>query len=150
MLALCEGLTTVALDAYARPPENPPDKVEKELRRLVQCTPETEQDVYSGVLCAVGNNDAGSYYPIVVPVIPLLGEILKDGSTTARETTLNVLIDLVSSFGPEPGFETIETSDGPRRSRTWFGRKSCAWSRSCKRLPRPRAPHSASASWRKS
>jgi hypothetical protein len=63
----------------------------------------------------VGKNHAGSYYPIVVPVIPLLGEILKDGSTTARETTLNVLIDLVSSFGPEPGFETIETSDGPRQ-----------------------------------
>jgi hypothetical protein len=110
-----KGIATATLAAYARPPENPPERLEHELQRLVQCTPKTEQDVYNGVLCAVGNNQAGSYYPIVVPMIPLLGEVLKDGTTAARETTLNILIDLVSSFGPEPGFETIETSEGPRQ-----------------------------------
>lgn len=110
-----EGFATAALGSYARPPENPPERVDAELRRLIQCTPETEQAAYNGVLYAVGNNHRGTYYPVVVPVIGLLGQVLREGSTAARETTLNVLVDLVSSFAPEPGFETIEGAEGTRR-----------------------------------
>ena len=47
------------------------------------------------LLSAVGNNHAGTYYPIVLEVVLFLREILESGSDWARTAVLNVLIDQV-------------------------------------------------------
>ncbi len=69
------------------------------------------------MLYAVGNNHAGTYFPVVLAVVPFLGEILREGGATARLWALDVLIDLIGSFEPEPGFEIAATSaeDRPLR-----------------------------------
>jgi hypothetical protein len=72
----------------------------------------TAQEAYHRVLYAVGNDHAGSYFPIVLDVIPYLGEILDGGAQHARARTLDVLIDLVGSFGPDPGV-TMEQGAPP-------------------------------------
>jgi hypothetical protein len=66
------------------------------------------------MLYALGNNHAGTYYPVALAAVPFLGAILRDGGPTARLRTLDVLVDLVGSFAPEPGYEVIETSAGRR------------------------------------
>jgi hypothetical protein len=59
------------------------------------------QKAYHRVLYAVGNDHCGSYFPIVLDVVPFLGEILAEGSQWARAGALDVLVDLLGSFGPD-------------------------------------------------
>ena len=70
------------------------------------------QRTYVALLDAVGRNHAGTYYPVVVPTIPFLGEIIEDGSARARRNALEVLVDLAWSFEPEPGFEMVDGGIG--------------------------------------
>jgi hypothetical protein len=73
------------------------------LRALAFATSDhAAQDAYHRVLFAVGNDHRGSYFPIVLDAIPFLGEILVAGTRRARARTLDVLIDLVGSFAPDP------------------------------------------------
>jgi len=84
------------------------------LRGLAEATTATGEAALSRLLFAVGNDHCGSYRPVVLAVVPFLGEILRDGGDTARARTLDALIDLTCSFGPEPGFEHVTTPDGKR------------------------------------
>lgn len=56
---------------------------------------------YDRVLYAVGNNHRGTYFPVVLDVVPFLGEIVEHGGRWACARALDVLIDLVGSFGPD-------------------------------------------------
>lgn len=47
-------------------------------------------------------------------MIPRLAPILRDGIDLARARTLDVLLDLILLFVPEPGFEYVDTPAGPR------------------------------------
>jgi hypothetical protein len=59
-------------------------------------------------LYAIGNNHAGTYYPVLLPTMPFLHEILNTGNPHAQTTVLCVLDDLVALFHAEPGHEAIE------------------------------------------
>jgi hypothetical protein len=48
----------------------------------------------------------GSYFPIVLDAVPYLGEILAMGTPRVRARTLDVLINLVGSFGPDAEVES--------------------------------------------
>ena len=120
-----EGFATAALGGYARPPD-PPERVEAELKRLMQCTAETEQDVYNGVLYAVGNNHRGTYYPVVVPVIGLLGQVLREGSTWRAKRPSTCWSTSSRRLRPS---QVLRPSKAPREhgeSKTCSGTKSCA------------------------
>jgi hypothetical protein len=70
----------------------------------------TQEDAYNGyggLLNAVGRDHSGTYYPVVVPAIPFIGEVVEQGGQYARRYALEALTDIVLSFEPEPGFETI-------------------------------------------
>jgi hypothetical protein len=99
---------------YAQPQGNGPNEVGNALESLRNCTRENEDDAYNRFLFAIGNNHAGTYFPVAVPTIGFLGELLLDGSPVASEQSLNVLVDLLGSFWPEPAFENTETADGPK------------------------------------
>ncbi|MDI1477942.1 hypothetical protein [Polyangium sp. y55x31] len=92
--------------SFPQPEWNEPNEVPSALRALSSCTSEEEAErAYHRFLYAVGNNHAGTYYPVVLPTLPFLARILERGSELARRTTLDALIDLLGSFGPETGFE---------------------------------------------
>jgi len=99
-------------DLEARPSWNGMDELSCALRDLSRTTQADGDETYHRMLYAVGNNHAGTYHPMVLAAVPSLGAILRDGGVTARLRTLEVLIDLIGSFEPEPAFEVIETAAG--------------------------------------
>ena len=112
---MLDTIDTIDWKALAQPKENRGDEVPKALRALSAATTEEAANrAYDRVLYAVGNNHAGTYFPVVVAAIPFLGEVLEYGAAPARIGTLDVLIDLMTSFEPEPGHEIIERPDGAR------------------------------------
>lgn len=114
---MLDGLESVRWDLEAQPPSNAKDEVANALRTLSVASPETSEQACSRMLYALGNNHAGTYYPVALAAIPFLGAILREGGPTARLRALDVLIDLLGSFQPESGFETVATTVG-RRSLT--------------------------------
>lgn len=53
----------------------------------------------------MGNNHAGTYYPVVLPVLPEIEQILMNGKAWAQRAVIESLIDLGCSFVPEEGYE---------------------------------------------
>jgi hypothetical protein len=113
---MLDGLASVKWQLEAQPSWNSPHEVEQAIRDLACATPESGSRAYSRMLYALGNNHAGTYFPVVLAVIPFLGEVLRDPecNSVARARALDVLVDLLGSFDPEPGFEFVATAAGPR------------------------------------
>jgi hypothetical protein len=63
---------------------------------------------YDKLLYAVGNNHRGTYYPVMLAVMPLLDELLRAGSPWSARTVLEALIDLFESFQPERRYEVTK------------------------------------------
>src|SRR5437870_4906196 len=85
-----------------RPPDGRPGEIAASLRALAFATSDdAAQNAYHRVLFAIGNDHGGSYFPIVLDAVPFLGEILEFGTRRSRARTLDVLIELVGSFGPD-------------------------------------------------
>ena len=108
-----ESLTEVTWTQVPKPKWNPPTEVPDALRTLLNI--ESEMDAergYHRLLYALGNDHAGTYYPVALWVVPFLGDALHHERPLVRETALSVLLDLVGSFEPEPEFETFHTSSG--------------------------------------
>jgi len=59
-------------------------------------------EAYHRMLYALGNDHAGTYFPVVVPAIPHLVDVAVHGQQWARHAALDVLVDLTGSFGPDP------------------------------------------------
>ena len=109
---MLESIERVHWDAY-RQPSNDENAVPKALRALAFASTEVEaHDAYGALLDAVGRDHAGTYYPVVVPAIGFIGEIIDAGGPHARRYALEALTDLVWSFEPEPGFEKINNELG--------------------------------------
>jgi len=107
---MLERLNEIAWSALAQPRGNDPDAIPMALASLANSDSRDEAlRAYHRVLYAIGNDHAGTYYPAVLETIPFLGEIVDGGSDAAREGALDALIDLVGSFCPDPGFETVTT-----------------------------------------
>ncbi len=107
-------LETEDLDRLTRPPWTAPGEVAAALRALADPSDLDRQGPYHRVLYALGNDHAGTYFPVAVPAVAALGETLRSGSPIARLRALDVLLDLVGSFCPEPCYAEIETVVGPR------------------------------------
>jgi hypothetical protein len=106
------------------PPWSSDSEAEAAVRALATASKRTAQAAYSRVLLAFGNEHASTYWPAVLAVIPALGEILRGGADVPISRTLHVLIDIVFSSRPEPGFELVVTPDGPRDLAYLAGRAS--------------------------
>jgi hypothetical protein len=104
----------IAWAEYAQPWGKPPDTVPRLLSRLaaVGCDG-IEDDPRSPLLFALGNDHAGTYYPLAVPAAKCVGEILRAGSAEARWQALDLLTDLVGSFEPDPA--VVPTVEARRR-----------------------------------
>lgn len=111
---MLSGLDHEEWGRYAQPPWNATSEVSAALRALADAGDIDRSRAYHRVLYAVGNDHAGTYFPVVIPAIPFLGEILRGPALIARLRALDVLIDLVGSFEPEPGHEEVASATGQR------------------------------------
>jgi hypothetical protein len=99
----------VDFNAYPQPQWNDPDTVSVALAHGINAhNEESSWAAYDRLLYAVGNNHAGTYFPVVLAVFPSLEVILRDGTPWPRHTVLQVLIDLFSSFQPDPGHDVSQ------------------------------------------
>lgn len=102
-----------AFHLFAQPDGNGEAEIANSLLAVIAAADEeTSSRAYHRLLYAVGNNHAGTYFPVILPVLPFLCEILGSGGPWSARTAINVLIDWLASFCPDTGFERIETPDG--------------------------------------
>jgi hypothetical protein len=114
---MLEELDKTDWESFPQPPENPGNEVPLALRHVLVADEEgAAGEAYHRLLDSFGNDHAGTYFPVVLPAVRFLGEILASGSSTARRIVLDALIDLVHSFEPAPGFQTVLGADGTVQS----------------------------------
>ena len=90
------------LGGYPQPERNGSSSVADALNRVITAyDQDSSWSAYSELLFAVGNNHAGTYCPVVLAIIPVLEDILRDDNPWPRHSVLNVLIDLCGSFQPD-------------------------------------------------
>jgi len=100
-------------DSPPQPAWNRPGDVAEALHAVATAsTEEQAQQAYHRTLYSLGNNHAGTYYPIALWVLPELSELLRSGGPITREIVLDVFVDLVGSFEPEGGHESCVGPDG--------------------------------------
>jgi hypothetical protein len=75
----------------------------------------TADEASSALLYAVGNNHAGTYYPIVLSLFPIFESVLRYGSEWSRYAVLESLVDLCGSFEPASEYVmfAVPPSDKP-------------------------------------
>ena len=109
----CSELDSIPWASLPQPSWNGPTAVPDAIRRLAALkTGEDARRAYDDFLYAVGNNHAGTYFPVVLHTLPFLEEILRSPPGLAQQTTLDVLVDLLGSFAPDPGHQVVGTSTG--------------------------------------
>ncbi|MDB4927735.1 MAG: hypothetical protein JWM10_219 [Myxococcaceae bacterium] len=108
---MLEQLDSVPWSSLPQPPWNRPTAVPDAIRELALASSEEAAGrAYNAFLYAVGNNHAGTYFPVVLRALPFLGEILRHAGPNGREATLDVLVDLAGSFEPDPEYRLVATS----------------------------------------
>ena len=96
------------VDQFPQPDSNESDSVEKALLALREANDEQAAvDACDAFLWAMGNNHAGTFYPVVLAVFPALEQILVSGRAWAQRAVMEALIDLGGTFIPEQGHETF-------------------------------------------
>lgn len=101
------------LSFYPMPEGSSAGIIEDALESIRTCTDEESSTrAYHRILYAVGNNHAGIYHPVAVPVVRRLGELLADDNAWARRVALDSLIDLSYTFFPDPRHYTMLLPDG--------------------------------------
>ena len=94
------------LSNFPQPESNDSSSVEAALDAIRNAEDEsTANEAYDAFLWAVGNNHAGTFYPVVLGVLPEIEQILISGNGWAQRAAIESLIDLGGSFVPEEGYE---------------------------------------------
>jgi hypothetical protein len=101
-------ITAMQWDAFDQPEWNTCNSIVDALTGLITATDaQSSSAAYHHVLYAVGNNHAGTYYPVLIAVLPFLEKIAIEGTDWPQRTALSILDDLFASFSPEPDHEWI-------------------------------------------
>ena len=96
----------INFNSYPQPEWNASNSVIGALEVLQQAhNKKSSDEAYGRFLSAVGNDHAGTYYPVVLAVLPQIEKVLNTGGVWAKRAGLEALIDLGGSFIPEPGHE---------------------------------------------
>jgi hypothetical protein len=95
------------LHNYPQPEWNDSSSVHAALEAIRRAHDElSANEAYDRLLWAVGNNHSGTFYPVVLAVLPQIEQILINAETWAQRAAMESLIDLGGSFIPEEGHET--------------------------------------------
>ena len=113
---MLEQLESVPWSTFAQPTSNEPSTVPDAFRRLAAAVTESEgREAYHRFLFAIGNNHAGTYFPVVLHTLPFLEAVLRAPGLHARHGALEALIDLIGAFVPDPSFASIANDSGEPR-----------------------------------
>jgi hypothetical protein len=91
-LTLEELLSHVDWRRESQPRWNEADTVPSALRALASCKDKVDSErAYNSVLSSLGNNHAGTYYPVVLAMMPCLEFILSLGEPIPQEMAMCVI-----------------------------------------------------------
>lgn len=97
----------LALHDFPQPEWNDSSSVDTALDALRRAHDKPSADeAYDRFLWAMGNDHAGTFYPVVLAVLPQIEQILASGSAWSQRAAMESLIDLGGSFVPEEGHDT--------------------------------------------
>lgn len=103
-----------------QPHWNEADSVELALKALRDARDEESAvDATDRFLWSVGDNEAGSFYAVVLDALPAIARILSEGSAWPQQAAIEALIDLAGTFAPAEGHETHEGVAVQERIRTF-------------------------------
>lgn len=106
-------IETIEWEHFAQPEWNTSHSVATALSTVMAATDaESCASAYDNLLYALGNNHAGTYYPILLAVMPVLETIINSGQPWPQRAALSALDDLYGSFHPEPGYEHVNLPEG--------------------------------------
>lgn len=99
--------------SFEQPKWNQPGAVESALNALWQLRePDGFDEHYNRILYCLGNNHAGTLFPVAVPAVDALAEFVRDGAhVQGRRCALEVLIDVLS-FHPDRDFGSLDFGGG--------------------------------------
>lgn len=105
---LLRQIESIPWGRYAQPEWNESRSVAVALANAATATNATScSAAYDRVLSALGNNHAGTYYPVVLAALPVFESLLTGPAHWPQRGALCILDDLFASFHPEPGFESV-------------------------------------------
>lgn len=97
---------------FPEPDWNTPGSVALALEELRAAQDEpSAHEAHDRLLSTVGDNLAGTFYPVVLGVLPELQNVLAHGAFWAQRAAMESLIDLCGTFVAEPGYELHEGVD---------------------------------------
>jgi hypothetical protein len=100
-------MPSVDFSYFPQPESNHSNSVSKSLDAIRNAHDDASaHEAYDEFLWAMGNNHAGTYYPVVLAVLPHVEQILTDGGLWAQRAAMESLIDLGGTFAPEEGHQT--------------------------------------------
>jgi hypothetical protein len=106
--ALLRQIESVPWSQYGQPEWNEPRSVAAALANVAAATDGAScTAAYDSVLYALGNNHAGTYYPVVLAALPVFESFLNSQAHWPQRCALCILDDLFASFHPEAGFEAV-------------------------------------------
>jgi hypothetical protein len=99
-------MKSLHLDPFPQPESNDPGAIAAALEALRRASDAASADeAADAFLWAVGDNHAGTFYPVVLGVLPEIERIILDGGAWAQRAVMESLIDLGGSFIPQAGHE---------------------------------------------
>lgn len=103
---LLQKIESIPWSEFAQPEWNEPESVPLALSCAANaCDAESCNAAYDKVLYALGNNHAGTYYPVLIAALPVIESMIRWDSLWPQRAALCLLDDLFASFAPEPGYE---------------------------------------------
>ena len=97
-------MTDPDFSTFPQPSSNDSTSISNALTAVREaCDEVSAHEAYDALLWALGNNHSGTFYPVVLAVLPQFEEILSAGNIWAQRAVLESLIDLGGTFVPEPG-----------------------------------------------
>ena len=67
-----------------------------------------ESDAYDRLMAVLANNHAGTWYPVLLPAMPFLHEVLAQAPADGVAAVLGLLDDFVYSFDVEPSSPQLD------------------------------------------
>ncbi len=100
--AIRDAIAAVNWEDWAQPKWNSRRTIPAELRNILEVSDEKSLwRAVEGTEYAFGNAEAGTYYPAVIPAIPILASIVQQGEECPRWAAIEILYDWLFTFYPE-------------------------------------------------
>lgn len=105
--AIKRRISSVRWSEFPQPSWNKSGSIECALNDLVDGL----SSAYDDLMGSICNNHAGTYYPVLLGVIPFLADVIVCGGENSQRLALCFVDDLFASFHPEAGYEKISLDD---------------------------------------